>query len=108
MKDNPWKPATVLVVLTMIVPNLAILLAGCRPEATPTPVPVKPTATPAPSPALTPSLPVASFLYQLQNMDLEATGQTGYACALAWLMFGVVFVFVMIQMKVFRSRQIYD
>ncbi len=38
----------------------------------------------------------------------EATGQTGYACALAWLMFGVVFVFVMIQMKVFRSRRIYD
>jgi multiple sugar transport system permease protein len=38
----------------------------------------------------------------------EATGQTGYACALAWLMFGVVFVFVLIQMKVFRSRQIYD
>jgi multiple sugar transport system permease protein len=38
----------------------------------------------------------------------EATGQTGYACALAWLMFAVVFVFVLIQMKVFRSRQIYD
>ena len=38
----------------------------------------------------------------------EATGQTGYACALAWLMFAVVLVFVIIQMKVFRSRQIYD
>jgi len=38
----------------------------------------------------------------------EATGQTGYACALAWLMFAVVFVFVLIQMKIFRSRHIYD
>ncbi|MFQ6048735.1 MAG: carbohydrate ABC transporter permease [Phycisphaerae bacterium] len=38
----------------------------------------------------------------------EATGQTGYACALAWLMFAVVFVFVLIQMRLFRSRRIYD
>ncbi len=35
-------------------------------------------------------------------------GQMGYASALAWLLFAVVFVFVFIQMKVFRSRRIYD
>lgn len=35
-------------------------------------------------------------------------GQMGYASALAWLLFAVVFVFVFIEMKVFRSRRIYD
>ncbi|MBT4977484.1 MAG: sugar ABC transporter permease [Gemmatimonadetes bacterium] len=35
-------------------------------------------------------------------------GQMGYASALAWLLFAVVFVFVFIQMRVFRSRRIYD
>jgi multiple sugar transport system permease protein len=35
-------------------------------------------------------------------------GQMGYASALAWLLFAVVFVFVFIQMKIFRSRRIYD
>ena len=35
-------------------------------------------------------------------------GQMGYASALAWLLFAVVFAFVFVQMKVFRSRRIYD
>jgi len=35
-------------------------------------------------------------------------GQMGYASTLAWLLFAVVFVFVFIQMRVFRSRRIYD
>jgi multiple sugar transport system permease protein len=35
-------------------------------------------------------------------------GQMGYASALAWLLFAVVFVFVFIPMRVFRSRRIYD
>jgi len=35
-------------------------------------------------------------------------GQMGYASALAWLLFAVVFVFVFVQMRVFRSRRIYD
>ena len=35
-------------------------------------------------------------------------GQMGYAAALAWLLFAVGFVFVFIQMRVFRSRRIYD
>lgn len=35
-------------------------------------------------------------------------GQMGYASAVAWLLFGVVAVFVAIQMRVFRSRRVYD
>ncbi|NOY82328.1 MAG: sugar ABC transporter permease [Kiritimatiellaeota bacterium] len=35
-------------------------------------------------------------------------GQMGYAAALAWLLFAVVFVFVLIQMRAVRSRRIYD
>ena len=35
-------------------------------------------------------------------------GQMGYAAAMAWLMFGVLFVFILIQLRVFRSRRVYD
>jgi len=35
-------------------------------------------------------------------------GQMGYASALAWLLFAAIFVFVVIQMRVFRSRRVYD
>jgi len=35
-------------------------------------------------------------------------GQMGYASAVAWLLFVVVAVFVAIQMRVFRSRKVYD
>jgi len=35
-------------------------------------------------------------------------GQMGYASALAWLLFLAVLVFVIVQMKVFRSRKLYD
>lgn len=35
-------------------------------------------------------------------------GQMGYASAMAWLLFAVLFVFIMIQVRVFRSRRIYD
>ena len=35
-------------------------------------------------------------------------GQMGYASALAWLLFIATFVFVFIQMRIFRSRRVYD
>lgn len=35
-------------------------------------------------------------------------GQMGYASAMAWLLFGVIFVFVFLQMRVFRSRNVYE
>ena len=35
-------------------------------------------------------------------------GQMGYASALAWLLFAVTLVFVLIQMRTFRSRKVYD
>ncbi len=34
-------------------------------------------------------------------------GQMGYASALSWLMFAVIFLFVFMQMRVFRSRNVY-
>jgi hypothetical protein len=45
MKNSLWKSATVVVVLFTLVPGLAMLLAGCGPAVTPTPVSVAPTAT---------------------------------------------------------------
>jgi len=36
------------------------------------------------------------------------SGQMGYASALAWLLFAVVFVFVLVQMRIFRSRRVYE
>ena len=38
----------------------------------------------------------------------SVAGQMGYASALAWLLFIVIFVFVVIQMRIFRSRKVYD
>ena len=35
-------------------------------------------------------------------------GQMGYASALAWLLFIATFVFVFVQMRIFRSRRVYD
>ena len=35
-------------------------------------------------------------------------GQMGYASALAWLLFIATFVFIFIQMRIFRSRRVYD
>jgi len=35
-------------------------------------------------------------------------GEMGYASAMAWLLFAVVFSFVVVQMRLFRSRKIYD
>ena len=32
----------------------------------------------------------------------------GYASAMAWLLFAILFVFIMIQIRVFRSRRVYD
>jgi len=51
MKNDLWNLAIVAVVLTVLVPGLAMLLTGCGPETetTPTPVPMKPTATPVPA-----------------------------------------------------------
>lgn len=46
--------------------------------------------------------------YNIFINAFAVAGQMGYASALAWLLFIVVFVFVFIQMKIFRSRRIYD
>ena len=35
-------------------------------------------------------------------------GHMGYASAMAWLLFAILFVFIMIQIRVFRSRRVYD
>jgi ABC-type sugar transport system permease subunit len=32
----------------------------------------------------------------------------GFASAAAWLLFAVIFVFVFIQMRIFKSRNVYD
>ncbi|TEU14131.1 MAG: hypothetical protein E3J21_16780 [Anaerolineales bacterium] len=46
MRNNLWKPVAAVVVLTMLVPGLAMLLAGCGPEVTPTPASPAPKTTP--------------------------------------------------------------
>ena len=38
----------------------------------------------------------------------SVAGQMGYASAAAWLLFAVIAVFVVIQMRIFQSRRIYD
>ena len=46
--------------------------------------------------------------FQVFKNAFSYAGQMGYASAMAWLLFAVLFVFIMIQMRVFRSRRIYD
>ena len=46
--------------------------------------------------------------YSIFINAFAVAGQMGYASALAWLLFAVTFVFVFLQMRVFRSRRIYD
>ncbi len=46
--------------------------------------------------------------YSIFINAFSVAGQMGYASALAWLLFAVIFVFVFFQMRVFRSRRIYD
>ena len=46
--------------------------------------------------------------YSIFVNAFAVAGQMGDASALAWLLFGVIFVFVFLQMRVFRSRRIYD
>ena len=46
--------------------------------------------------------------YSIFINAFAVAGQMGYASALAWLLFAVVFVFVVAQMRVFRSRRVYD
>lgn len=58
-----------------LVLGLATLLAACRPPATPTPAPPTPAA--ARNDALSLSQ-VNDFVYQLQDIDLTAIGQTAY------------------------------
>jgi len=57
MKSNLRKLVAIAVVLTTLVPGLAMLLAGCGPEATPIPVPAEPTATPVPAAPPTDTVP---------------------------------------------------
>ncbi len=45
---------------------------------------------------------------QVYRNAFSYAGQMGYASAMAWLLFAVLFVFIMIQMRVFRSRRVYD
>ena len=46
--------------------------------------------------------------YTILINAFTVAGQMGYASALAWLLFGVIFAFVIVQMKIFRSRKVYD
>ena len=46
--------------------------------------------------------------YSIFINAFAVAGQMGYASALAWLLFAATFVFVFLQMRVFRSRRIYD
>jgi multiple sugar transport system permease protein len=46
--------------------------------------------------------------YQVFKNAFAYAGQMGYASAMAWLLFAALFVFVFIQMRVFRSRRTYD
>ena len=46
--------------------------------------------------------------YDIFVNAFAVSGQMGYASALAWLLFAVVFIFVIAQMRVFRSRRVYD
>ncbi len=45
---------------------------------------------------------------QIYRNAFSYAGQMGYASAMAWLLFVVMFVFIVIQMRVFRSRKVYD
>ena len=46
--------------------------------------------------------------YSIFLNAFAVAGQMGYASALAWLLFAVIFAFVFLQMRVFRSRRVYD
>ena len=46
--------------------------------------------------------------YTIFVKAFSATGQMGYASALAWLLFASVFIFVVFQLRLYRSRRIYD
>lgn len=46
--------------------------------------------------------------YLVFTNAFSVAGQMGYASAAAWLLFVVIFVFVMLQMRLVRSRRIYD
>ena len=46
--------------------------------------------------------------YSIFINAFAVAGQMGYASALAWLLFAATFVFVFLQMRLFRSRRIYD
>ena len=46
--------------------------------------------------------------YDIFVNAFAVAGQMGYASALAWLLFAVVFVFVVVQMRLFRTRRVYD
>ena len=45
---------------------------------------------------------------QVYRNAFSYAGQMGYASAMAWLLFAALFGFIMIQMRVFRSRRVYD
>lgn len=45
--------------------------------------------------------------YSIFINAFAVAGQMGYASALSWLLFAVIFVFVFIQMRLFRSRNVY-
>jgi len=46
--------------------------------------------------------------FQVFKNAFSYAGQMGYASAMAWLLFVVLFVVIMIQMRAFRSRRTYD
>lgn len=45
---------------------------------------------------------------QVFRNAFQYVGKTGYAAAMAWVLFAVIALFITIQMKVMRSRKLYD
>ena len=75
-----------------------------------------PVSTPKPTPCIGPpktkplwanlAAPSPSFFSPLNAFSVA--GQMGYASAMAWLLFLVIGAFVFLQMRLLRSRRIYD
>ena len=74
MKNSLWKLVIVVVALTMLVPGLAMLLAGCGPEVTPAPASPAPKATPTqPEPPPTASSPPTGQVYYVAASEAGAS-----------------------------------
>ncbi|HUW61493.1 MAG TPA: sugar ABC transporter permease, partial [Candidatus Bathyarchaeia archaeon] len=45
---------------------------------------------------------------QVFRNAFQYVGKTGYAAAMAWVLFAIIAVFIAVQMKFMRSRKLYD